>query len=366
MNKNYFMNNNMLILTLKNSLLNLPTPSSISYFWNMGFLLGMTLMCQIITGFFLSVNFVSETNISFYSVIHIMRDVDYGWFMRYIHMNGASLFFIIMYLHFFRGLYYNSFLKLKYVWLTGIIILLLSMMTAFMGYVLPWGQMSFWGATVITSMLSAIPYLGDSLTNWLWGNFSVSQSTLNRFLSLHFLLPFIILLFVIFHLIFLHEHGSSNPLGLSSDYDKLKFFPFFFIKDFLSFFFVMFFFFIILGVFPNMLGDVENYNEAMYMVTPTHIQPEWYFLYAYAILRSVPSKIGGVILMVFSILIFIFLIFKKNSFNKKFFPFKKFMFWIFVNNVFLLTWIGSNPVEPPYVTMGMFFTFFYFLTVIML
>nr|QZH55188.1 cytochrome b [Lardoglyphus konoi] len=351
---------------MKNSLMGLPTPLSISLMWNMGFLLGMTLCLQIITGLVLSMNFVPHTEMAFDSVIHIMRDIDSGWAMRYLHMNGASLFFMLMYTHLARGVYFNSPMKLPMVWMSGVIILLASMATAFMGYVLPWGQMSFWGATVITSMISALPYVGKQTTEWLWGNFSVSQPTLNRFFSLHFLIPLVISALVMIHLILLHQQGSSNPTGTNPDFDKMKFFPYFLIKDLTPLLIISMVMLMMVTMSPNMLGDVENFNTASMTTTPPHIQPEWYFLFAYAILRSIPSKLGGVIAMVASILILMVIPTKKNKLNKKFSPLMKILFWSFISVVFLLTWIGANPVEPPFVMIGVGLTTMYFLLVVLI
>nr|YP_009019426.1 cytochrome b [Aleuroglyphus ovatus]AGM14596.1 cytochrome b [Aleuroglyphus ovatus]AID52421.1 cytochrome b [Aleuroglyphus ovatus]QWW33394.1 cytochrome b [Aleuroglyphus ovatus] len=347
----------------KNSLMGLPTPYSISFLWNMGFLLGMTLILQIVTGLVLSMNYVASTEMAFDSVIHIMRDIESGWVMRYLHMNGASLFFILMYIHISRGIYFNSPMKLAAVWTSGVVILLATMGAAFMGYVLPWGQMSFWGATVITSMITAIPYIGSDVTQWLWGNFSVSQPTLNRFFSLHFLIPLALAALAMVHLILLHKPGSSNPTGTNPNYDKMKFFPFFMVKDTTPLLTIMVMMSIIISLSPNMLGDVENFNTASMTTTPAHIQPEWYFLFAYAILRAIPSKLGGVVAMVAAILILLVLMLKSNSMNKKFSPTKKLSFWVFISVALLLTWIGANPVEPPFVSVGQVLTVFYFSSV---
>nr|UBQ34129.1 cytochrome b [Lepidoglyphus destructor] len=345
----------------KSSLLSLPTPSSISFMWNMGFLLGMVLMIQIITGLLLSMNYVPHTTLAFDSVMHIMRDIDGGWASRYTHMNGASLFFALMYSHLCRGVYFNSPSKVPMVWASGVIILLASMGAAFVGYVLPWGQMSFWGATVITSMLSAIPYIGPEIMQWLWGNFSVSQPTLNRFFSLHFLIPILIAALAMVHLILLHKTGSSNPLGSNPDLDKMSFFPYFAVKDCTPLLAILLGLSVMISLTPNMLGDVENFNKASITTTPPHIQPEWYFLFAYAILRSIPSKLGGVIAMAMAILFFLTLCLKtSNSLNKKFHPMKKLIFWSFVTVGLLLTWIGANPVEDPFTLIGKILTIVYF------
>ena len=350
----------------KNSLVSLPTPFSISFLWNMGFLLGITLVLQIVTGLVLSINYVASTELAFDSVIHIIRDIDAGWVMRYLHINGASLFFILMYIHIARGIYFNSPIKLPIVWASGVIILLATIGAAFIGYVLPWGQISFWGATVITSMITAIPYIGKDVTQWFWGNFSVSQPTLNRFFSLHFLIPLVVAALVMVHLIMLHKPGSSNPTGTNPDYDKIKFFPYFIIKDTTPMLLIIVAFRTLLSLHPNLLGDVENFNVASITTTPAHIQPEWYFLFAYAILRSIPSKLGGVLAIVGAILILLVLTLKSNSLNKKFSPQKKALFWGFIVLVRLLTWIGANPVEPPFVTIGQALTVAYFSSALIL
>lgn len=354
------------MLIIKTSLIRLPTPFSISFIWNIGFLLGMTLTLQIITGLVLSINYIPSTEQAFDSVIHIIRDIDSGWIIRYVHINGASLFFILIYFHIARGVYFNSPTKLPIVWMSGIIILLATIGAAFIGYVLPWGQISFWGATVITSIISAIPYIGKNVTEWLWGNFSVSQPTLNRFFSLHFIIPLVVAALVLTHLIFLHVTGSSNPTGNNPNYDKIKFFPYFIIKDTLPIMIIALSMSLLISLSPNILGDVENFNTARITTTPAHIQPEWYFLFAYAILRSIPSKLGGVLAIVGSILILAVLTIKKNKINKKFNPNKKINFWLFVTLVSLLTWIGANPVEPPFTIIGQVLTLIYFLTVLIL
>lgn len=355
-----------LIKIAKSSLLRLPTPFSISFLWNIGFLLGLNLVLQIISGVVLSMNYIPSTELAFDSVIHIMRDIDMGWTIRYIHINGASLFFILLYIHIRRGIYFNSPRKMPIAWISGIIILLITIGAAFIGYVLPWGQISFWGATVITRILTAVPYVGKTATQWLWGNFSVSQPTLNRFFSLHFLIPILVAAIVIIHLILLHKTGSSNPLGLNPDTDKIKFFPYFAVKDIIPLFLLTILIFTVLSNFPNMLGDVENFNIARITSTPPHIQPEWYFLYAYAILRSIPSKLGGVLAILGSILILLVLTIKNQGINKKFSPLKKVIFWMFIRNVILLTWIGANPVEAPFVVIGQTLTIIYFLLVVIL
>nr|APF47429.1 cytochrome b [Microgaster campestris] len=361
MNKS-LMKKNLIMNILNNLIINLPTPLNLTILWNFGSLLGLCLLIQIITGLFLSMHYTSNINYSFYSIIHIMKDVNYGWLIRLIHMNGASFFFMCIYMHIGRGLYYGSY-KLFKVWVIGVIILLILMMTAFMGYVLPWGQMSFWGATVITNLLSAFPYLGLMLVEWLWGGFSVDNATLNRFYTFHFLLPFILLMMVMIHLMFLHEVGSMNPLGLNSNYMKIIFHNYFTIKDIYGFLFLILILMILLLQDPYKLGDPENFIEANSMITPIHIQPEWYFLFAYTILRSIPNKLSGVIALILSILILLILpLFNFNNFQSmQFYPINQLYFWFFFFNIIMLTWLGSQLVEYPFVLMSQIFTFFYFL-----
>nr|QTZ20352.1 cytochrome b [Spodoptera mauritia] len=346
---------------INGSLIDLPSPSNISIWWNFGSLLALCLIIQILTGLFLTMYYTANIEMAFYSVNYICRNVNYGWLIRTLHANGASFFFICIYLHIGRGIYYESF-NLKYTWMVGVIILFLLMATAFMGYVLPWGQMSFWGATVITNLLSAIPYLGTMLVNWIWGGFAVDNATLTRFYTFHFLLPFIILMMTMIHLLFLHQTGSNNPLGLNSNYDKIPFHPFFTFKDLIGFIIVLFMLTILTLTNPYLLGDPDNFIPANPLVTPVHIQPEWYFLFAYAILRSIPNKLGGVIALVMSILILIIL---PLTFNKKiqgiqFYPINQMLFWSMVIIVILLTWIGARPVEEPYILTGQLLTILYF------
>nr|WLR81283.1 cytochrome b [Dercas lycorias] len=350
-----------LLKIINNSIIDLPTPSNISFWWNFGSLLALCLIVQIITGLFLTMYYCANIDLAFYSVNYICRNVNYGWLIRTIHANGASLFFICIYMHIGRGIYYESF-NFMNTWMVGIIILFLLMMTAFMGYVLPWGQMSFWGATVITNLLSAIPYLGTMLVNWIWGGFAVDNPTLTRFYTFHFLLPFIILMMTIIHLLFLHQTGSNNPLGINSNIDKIPFHPYFTYKDLMGFIFLIMLLMILNLTNPYLLSDPDNFNPANPLVTPIHIQPEWYFLFAYAILRSIPNKLGGVIALMMSILILIILPF---SFNKKiqgiqFYPFNQIIFWIMVTTIILLTWIGARPVEIPFIMTGQILTFIYF------
>nr|YP_010177781.1 cytochrome b [Ripeacma umbellata]QST15498.1 cytochrome b [Ripeacma umbellata] len=346
---------------INGSLIDLPTPSNISSWWNFGSLLALCLMIQILTGLFLTMYYTANIELAFYSVNYICRNVNYGWLIRTLHANGASFFFICIYLHIGRGIYYESF-NLKYTWMIGVIILFLLMATAFMGYVLPWGQMSFWGATVITNLLSAIPYLGTMLVNWIWGGFAVDNATLTRFYTFHFLLPFLIAMMTMIHLLFLHQTGSNNPLGINSNLDKIPFHPFFTFKDLIGFIILLFSLILLTLYNPYLLGDPDNFIPANPLVTPVHIQPEWYFLFAYAILRSIPNKLGGVIALVMSILILIILPF---TFNKKiqgiqFYPINQILFWIMVTTIILLTWIGARPVEDPYIITGQILTIIYF------
>nr|AXS65799.1 cytochrome b [Curculionoidea sp. 10 KM-2017] len=346
---------------INNSLIDLPTPSNISSWWNFGSLLGICLMIQIITGLFLAMHYCPNVNLAFNSIIHICRDVNYGWLIRTLHANGASFFFICLYLHVGRGIYYHSF-NFILTWTIGVLILFITMATAFLGYVLPWGQMSFWGATVITNLLSTIPYLGTSIVQWLWGGFAIDNATLTRFFTFHFILPFIILAMVMIHLLFLHQTGSNNPLGTNSNIDKIPFHPYFTSKDLLGFLIMLMFLSILILNQPYLLGDPDNFIPANPLVTPIHIQPEWYFLFAYAILRSIPNKLGGVVALVMSIAILLFLPFlnNKNIKSNMFYPLNKFMFWNLITIIILLTWIGARPVEPPYILTGQILTIIYF------
>nr|YP_009512921.1 cytochrome b [Ambystoma talpoideum]AXK15317.1 cytochrome b [Ambystoma talpoideum] len=350
-----------MIKIINNSFIDLPTPSNISYWWNFGSLLGLCLITQILTGLFLAMHYTADTSSAFSSVAHICRDVNYGWLMRNIHANGASFFFICIFLHIGRGLYYGSYMY-KETWNIGVILLFLVMATAFVGYVLPWGQMSFWGATVITNLLSAIPYMGDTLVQWIWGGFSVDKATLTRFFAFHFLFPFLIAGMSIIHLLFLHETGSNNPTGMASNLDKISFHPYFSYKDALGFL-LMFILLMFLSLFsPNLLGDPENFMPANPLITPPHIQPEWYFLFAYAILRSIPNKLGGVIALLLSIMILMLIPMLHTSKQRSmmFRPLTQIMFWTLVANTIILTWIGGQPVEPPFIEIGQVSSIMYF------
>nr|YP_009429112.1 cytochrome b [Rhipicephalus turanicus]ASW20722.1 cytochrome b [Rhipicephalus turanicus] len=350
------------MLKLINPLKNLPTPSNISYMWNFGSLLGICLLTQIITGLFLAMNFSSDITTAFSMISHIQRDVNNGWLIRSIHANGASIFFIFIYIHMARGIYYSSFF-FKNVWMSGILIIFMVMATAFLGYILPWGQMSFWGATVITNLISAIPYIGMSITYWIWGGFSVDNNTLIRFFTLHFLLPFILLLLTVVHITLIHEKGSSNPLGVTMNLDKIPFHPYFTIKDLLGIFVILMIFSYFIIINPYGFMDAENFNIANPMITPPHIQPEWYFLFAYAILRSIPNKLGGVIALVMSIVIILSFCFTMNNKMSSFYfnILFKLMFWILVNCFIMLTYLGAMPIEYPFDLMSKITTIIYFL-----
>nr|ARH55063.1 cytochrome b [Lopheros rubens] len=355
------MKNHSILKIINNSLIDLPSPSNISTWWNFGSLLGLCLSIQILTGLFLTMHFCPNTEMAFESTMNICRNVNFGWLIRTIHANGASMFFVCIYLHIGRGMYYGSYI-LKETWTIGILILFAVMATAFLGYVLPWGQMSFWGATVITNLLSAIPYIGESVVKWLWGGFAVSNATLNRFFALHFIMPFIVIALVLIHLIFLHQTGSSNPLGTNSNINKIPFHPYFTFKDLLGFNLMISILLIITTLNPYMLGDPENFTPANPMMTPTHIQPEWYFLFAYAILRSIPNKLGGVLALFLSIsILFIMPMMKKSMQSTSFYPINKTLFWTFLMISIMLTWIGARPVENPYILTGQILTVMYFM-----
>nr|ASV72575.1 cytochrome b [Allobathynella sp. JHS-2017] len=344
------------------SLIDMPIPINISMMWNYGSLLGLCLFLQIITGVLLAMHYSADIATAFMSISHISRDMNMGFIFRAIHANIASFFFIFLYLHLGRGLYYGSYF-LKEVWLIGVMMIFITMMIAFLGYVLPWGQMSFWGATVITNLVSAIPYMGVDLVQWLWGGFSVSSPTLGRFFVFHFLFPFILFILVILHILFLHMTGSLNSLGNLSNSEKIWFHPYFSYKDLYGFMIFMILLSLVVMFTPNMLMDPENYMEANPMSTPPHIQPEWYFLFAYAILRAIPNKLGGVLALISSISILIILPYMLNSMTSSNYYniFYRSLFWMLVASFLILTWIGARPVEMPYVYLSQMMTIFYFM-----
>nr|YP_009350336.1 cytochrome b [Microcerotermes crassus]AQP26834.1 cytochrome b [Microcerotermes crassus]AQP27051.1 cytochrome b [Microcerotermes crassus] len=353
-------NSHPLFKIANNALVDLPTPSTISGWWNFGSLLGLCLVAQIVTGLFLAMHFCPSVDMAFNSVSHICRDVNYGWLLRTLHANGASLFFICIYLHTGRNMYYGSY-NFMHTWSVGVAILFLTMATAFLGYVLPWGQMSFWGATVITNLLSAIPYVGTEVVQWVWGGFAVDNATLTRFFALHFMLPFVIAAMAMIHLLFLHQTGSNNPLGLNKNTDKIPFHPYFTVKDVVGFLITIMALTILALKEPYLLSDPDNFTPANPLVTPVHIQPEWYFLFAYAILRSIPNKLGGVIALAMAIaILFIMPAYKSKFRGTQFYPINQVLFWTMTNTVILLTWIGARPVEDPYILTGQILTVTYF------
>nr|YP_002929334.1 cytochrome b [Loris tardigradus]BAH69220.1 cytochrome b [Loris tardigradus] len=350
---------------INHSFIDLPTPSNISSWWNFGSLLGLCLVIQIMTGLFLAMHYTPDTTTAFSSVTHICRDVNYGWMIRYLHANGASMFFMCLFIHIGRGIYYGSFTFLE-TWNIGIMLLFTVMATAFMGYVLPWGQMSFWGATVITNLLSAIPYIGTNLVEWIWGGFSVDKATLTRFFAFHFILPFIITTLTAIHLLFLHESGSNNPSGMTSDSDKIPFHPYYTLKDILGVIALLITLSTLVLFSPDLLGDPDNYTPANPLNTPPHIKPEWYFLFAYAILRSIPNKLGGVLALISSILILALMPFLNMAKQRSmmFRPLSQCLFWTLVANLMVLTWIGGQPVENPFIIIGQLASIMYFLTIL--
>nr|YP_009671890.1 cytochrome b [Axianassa australis]QCX31750.1 cytochrome b [Axianassa australis] len=345
-----------------NALVDMPIPSNISTFWNFGSLLGLCLVIQISTGLFLAMHYTPHIDLAFSSLAHICRDVNYGWLLRTLHANGASFFFICLYLHIGRGIYYGSYM-IMHAWNVGVIIFFMVMATAFLGYVLPWGQMSFWGATVITNLFSAIPYVGTTLVQWIWGGFAVDNAALTRFFTFHFVLPFIVAALSMVHILFLHQAGANNPLGIPSNVDKVPFHPYFTFKDIVGFIVMLLALIMLTLLNPYLLGDPDNFIPANPLVTPAHIQPEWYFLFAYAILRSIPNKLGGVVALVLSVaILFILPLSHVSKFRSlTFYPLNQFLFWSLVSIVLLLTWIGARPVEDPYITIGQVLTILYFL-----
>nr|YP_010882191.1 cytochrome b [Pulchriphyllium bioculatum]WID87105.1 cytochrome b [Pulchriphyllium bioculatum] len=352
---------NQMIKIINNTLIDLPTPINISNWWNMGSLLGMCLMIQLSTGMFLAMHYTPNVDAAFNSINQICRNVNNGWMMRTTHTNGASMFFICMYLHIWRNIYYGSY-KYIQVWITGMMMMFILMTTAFMGYILPWGQMSFWGATVITNLLSTIPYMGKELVQWSWGGFAVNNATLNRFFTLHFMLPFLIMGMTMIHLMFLHKMGSNNPLGIKSNIDKIPFHPFFSMKDLSSIMMTIMIMMMMILMKPYVLSDPENFIPANPLTTPNHIQPEWYFLFAYAILRSIPNKLGGVIALLMSIMILMIMpLYNSNFQSTSFYPMNQLTFWMMITTTCSLTMLGSKPVEEPYIMMSQVMTTMYFL-----
>ena len=357
-----FRKSHPLIKILNSTLVDLPSPANLSVNWNYGSLLGLILVIQLITGIVLATRFSGHSDLSFESVILIYQDASYGWLLRLVHSTGASFFFLFLYLHIGRGLYYGSYVFPE-VWNIGVLVYLILMGTAFLGYVLPWGQMSYWAATVITNLLSAIPYLGGYLVQWVWGGFAVANPTLTRFFALHYLLPFVVVFLVVLHLFYLHLYGSSNPLGITSNSNKVPFHYYYSVKDTFVFFLFFFIFIVFTLKYGYVFMDAENFIPANPLVTPTHIQPEWYFLFAYAILRSIPNKLGGVAALLLSV---VFLFFFTVSSSKLLFsgfnfsPLARLVFWSFVSVFLLLTWLGRCPAEDPYNRVALACTLLYF------
>jgi ubiquinol-cytochrome c reductase cytochrome b subunit len=352
-----------LLKIVNGTLVDLPCPVNITSFWNYGSLLGLVLVVQLLRGILLATRFTGHSDFSFERVVLIFQDSNYGWLLRLVHSTGASFFFLFIYMHIGRGLYYGSYFSKPEVWNLGVLIYFILIGTAFLGYVLPWGQISYWAATVITNLLSAIPYLGSILVEWVWGGFAVGNPTLVRFFALHYLIPFIVLALVILHIFYLHSEGRSNPLGISSSSYKVYFHSFFSTKDFLGFIVFGFVFIYFTLVHGYTFIDAENFIPANPLVTPAHIQPEWYFLFAYAILRSIPNKLGGVLALVISIaILFILPMFSAFQVGGVVYSYvRRFTFWIFVGDFFLLTWLGSCPAEPPFVQLSLICSVLYFL-----
>ena len=363
-----FRKHHPLVKIINNIVIDLPAPANLTVNWNYGSLLGLVLGIQLVTGIVLAIRFSGHSSISFDSVILIYQDANYGWFIRLLHSTGASFFFVFLYLHIGRGLYYGSYVHPE-LWNIGVAIYLILIGTAFLGYVLPWGQISYWAATVITNLLSAIPLVGPVLVEWVWGGFAVANPTLTRFFALHYLLPFVVTALVGLHVFFLHIAGRSNPLGVSSNTNKVSFHYYYSVKDLYVFIVFLFVFLFVTLNYGYNLIDAENWIPANALVTPTHIQPEWYFLFAYAILRSIPNKLGGVLGLVAAVIVlFAFSVYSKNllfrGFN--FSPAARLLYWSFVRNFLLLTWLGSCPAETPFNEVGLFCTVVYFTLVLVI
>lgn len=350
-----------LLRILNASLIDLPAPCNLSVWWNFGSLLGLCLVLQTLTGLLLAIHYTPHTDFAFSSVAHIARDVNNGWLLRALHANGASLFFACIYIHIGRGIYYGSYLLIE-TWLVGVLLFILTIATAFIGYVLPWGQISFWAATVITNFLSAVPYLGADLVQWVWGGFAVGNPTLVRFFALHFLLPFILILLTAIHFVFLHETGSNNPLGVERDHSLIPFHPYYTTKDVLGVIIAITRLTIVVIFLPYLFTEPENYIPANPLSTPLHIKPEWYFLWAYTILRSIPNKLGGVATIFAAILILAFLPITHFQTRQgiQYYPVTQILFWLLITTTALLTWIGAKPVEAPYEAIGQYLTLTYF------
>ena len=362
-------NKNYVLSFFDSHLIHYPAPINLTYAWSFGSTAGICLIIQILTGIFLAMHYTPHIDLAFSSVEHIMRDVNNGWFIRYAHANGASMFFIVVYSHIFRGLYYGSYMHPRQLlWCSGVVIFILMMGTAFMGYVLPWGQMSFWGATVITNLATAIPVVGQPIVDWLWGGFTVNNATLNRFFSLHFLFPFLIAGLSLLHLALLHKDGSNNPLGVDTSVDKVPFYPYFIVKDVFAFFIFTLVFSIFVFYFPNAMGHPDNYIPANPLVTPAHIVPEWYFLPFYAILRSIPDKLGGVAAMGGALIVLFLIPFTNTSEIRSttFRPLFKIFYWLLVADFLILGWIGQKPVKTTFVIAGQIATVYYFIFFIIL
>ena len=357
------LNKNYLLALVSSHIIYYPSPITLTYAWSFGALAGICLVIQMLSGIFLAMHYTPHIDLAFSSVEYIMRDVNNGWFIRYVHANGASMFFIVVYCHIFRGLYYGSYMTPReLLWCSGVVIFILMMATAFTGYVLPWGQMSFWGATVITSLVTVIPVAGQPIVEWLWGGYTVNNPTLNRFFSFHFLLPFLIAGLSLIHLALLHKDGSNNPIGSDAGVDDIPFYPYFFSKDLFAFFSFLLFFGFFVFYFPNVLNHPDNCIPADPLKTPAHVVPEWYFLPFYAILRSIPHKAGGIIAMGGSIAVLLLIPFINTSEirNTTYRPIFKIFYWLLVADFIFLIWLGQMPVKDTYVLAGQFATLYYF------